>query len=203
MTRQQMNRRPLHLRSRALRHVLTALALATASGTASAHGDEPHGDEPHPVATAAPGAPRLEAATDAFELVARLEEAGLTLFVNRFETNEPVLQAQVELESGALKAVAAYQAGPGSYVVADAAFLKALRQPGSHPLVVTVTAGDEADLLEGTLDVADDSAAAPTGAPRAVWLPAVAGTLGVAALLGAAGLLALRRRRRIRMGGVA
>ena len=197
MNRHRTNRRSLEHRS-----TLAALTLAMAAGLASAHGDEPHGDAPHPVAAATAGPPRFEAATDAFELVARLDEAGLTLFVNRFETNEPVLQAQVELESGALKAVAAYQAGPGSYVVEDAAFLKALRQPGSYPMVVTVVAGAEADLLEGTLEVAAEKSAA-TAAPSVRWRPALAGTLGVAALLGAAGLVALRRRRRQHTGGAA
>lgn len=174
---------------------MAALALSAAGFNAFAHGDEPHGDNAHPAASAEFGSPRFEATTDAFEMVGRLEGEGLTMFINRFETNEPVLQAKVELESGTLKAVAAYQADQGSYVVKNVAFVKALNQPGSHPLIVTLTAGNEADLLEGTLNVAaqqnghDDETRAPV-------VPAMAGALGVAVL--GAGVLALRRRRDVK-----
>nr|WP_297354138.1 hypothetical protein [uncultured Caldimonas sp.] len=170
---------------------MTALALSAASILAHAHGDEPHGDEPHPPVAVPAGAPRFEAATDAFEMVGRLENGALTLFINRFETNEPVLQAQVELESGPLKAVAAYQADQGSYVITDAGLLAALNQPGEHPVVVTLTLGNEADLLDATLTLAadqDDHAAEP----RTPVVPAMAGALGVAAL--GAGAIVLRRR---------
>ena len=172
-----------------------ALAVAAASFAAFAHGDEPHGDEPHPVTGVAAGVPRFEATSEGFEMIGRLEGDGLTLFINRFETNEPVLQAKVELESGTVKAVAAYQADQGSYVVKDVAFVKALNQPGAHPLVVTLTAGKEADLLEATLTVAarqvdrDDESRAPI-------VPAMAGALGVAGI--GAGALTLRRRRGVK-----
>jgi hypothetical protein len=171
-----------------------ALAMAAASFTSFGHGDEPHGDEPHPAGVAA-GVPRFEAATEGFEMTGRLEDNGLTVFINRFETSEPVLQAKVELESGTVKAVGAFQADQGSYVVKDETFLRALNRPGAHPLVVTVTAGNEADLLEATLTVAarqidrDDEGRAP-------MVPAIAGALGVAVL--GAGALTLRRRRAVK-----
>jgi hypothetical protein len=168
-----------------------ALALAAAAAAATAHGDEPHGDEPHAAGAAPMGAPRLEAATDSFEMVGRLENGALTLFVNRFETSEPVLQAEVELESGDHKAAAAFHPEQGSYVLSDPALLQALSQPGSHPVVVTVTSGDEADLLEATLQVA-----AGPEAKKTQKLPlgtALAGVLGLGAV--GAGGLALRKKR--------
>ena len=94
-----------------------ALVLSAASLSAFAHGDEPHGDEPHSTGTAAASEPRFEAATEAFEMVGRLENGALTLFINRFETSEPVLQAKVELESGEHTAVASFRPGPSSYIV--------------------------------------------------------------------------------------
>lgn len=171
---------------------MLALALSAAALGVWAHGDEPHGDEPHPTTATPAAGPRFEAATEAFELVGRLEGGVLTLFVNRFATSEPVLRAKVELEAGERKAVAAYDDAQGSYAVREPAFLKALGQPGSHALVVTVTAGDEADLLETSLHISDEAPPAPAGT-RPGWPAMLAGALGVAVLAG--GLWAWRQRR--------
>jgi hypothetical protein len=170
--------------------------LGMASLPGFAHGDEPHGDEPHPVAAADAGGPRFEAATDLFEAVGRLDDGKLTLFINRFATNEPVLEAKVELESGALKAVAAFQADQGSYVVNDGPFVKALRQAGTHAVVLTVTAGEDADLLDGSLSVSSaGSVDAALSASNALTTMTVAiGTALLAAL--AAGVVWMRRRSR-------
>lgn len=168
-------------------------ALALAGPLALAHGDEPHGDEAHAPLGSTGGLPRFEAASDAFEVVGRLETDGFTLYVNRFKTNEPVSKAELELESGELKATAAYDAAQDNYRVADGAFVKAISQPGTHALVVTLTAGSEADLLEGSLDVATPSTEAHDGAPSFRGL-IVGGLLGAALLAGVA--LARRRARR-------
>lgn len=180
------------MKNRTCIRAAVALALAACAATAAAHGDEPHGDEPHAVAsTGGGGAPRIEAATDTFELVGRLEDGAFTLHVNRFASSEPVLQAQVELESGDHKATAVFRPGEGSYVVSEPKLLQALGQPGSHPVVVTVTAGNEADLLEATLDVAAAPAAQDTN--KLPLVPALAGVLGLGAV-GAGGMV-LRRKR--------
>lgn len=170
-----------------------ALALSAAAPNLWAHGDEPHGDEPHPTGAAVAAGPRFESATEAFELVGRLEDGVLTLFINRFATSEPVLRAKVELEAGDRKAVAAYDDAQGSYAVREPAFVKALGRPGSHALVVTVTAGDEADLLETTLNIAEEAAHAPAGG-RPGWPVLVGGALGAAVLAGG-GMWVLRKRR--------
>lgn len=172
---------------------LAALVLWAAALPVSAHGDEPHGDAPHPAGP--PAVPRFEAATEAFELVARLESGALTLFINRFRTSEPVLEAKVELESGEQQAVATYQSAQGSYVVSDPAFVQALARPGSHPVVVTVTAGQEADLLEGTLGIAAPAAAAQSGALR---VPLAVGGTALLLLATVAVVLGRRRARRRR-----
>lgn len=168
-----------------------AVALSASALMAAAHGDEPHGDEPHPVASAATGSPRFEAATDTFEMVGRLENGALTLHVSRFESSEPVLQATVELESGDHKANAVFRADQGSYIVSEPKPLQALGRAGSHPIVVTVTSGNEADLLEATLDIA-----ATESAKKTDQLPlgaALAGVLGLGAV-GAGGFV-LRKKR--------
>lgn len=188
-----MNPTPHFFRSGFIALLLSALSLSS-----FAHGDEPHGDEPHgsPAASgAASSSPRLEAATDAFEMVARLQGETLTLFINRFETNEPVLQAKVELESGDQKAVAAYQADLGGYVVRDAAFMKAISQPGTHALVATVVAGEDADLLEGKLAVAAnrEATSGSKGEPQRPAVLALSGALAASAVGG--GAFYLRRRK--------
>jgi hypothetical protein len=97
--------------------------------------------------------PRMEAKSEAFELVAELRGAQLIVFVDRYDSNEPVLGAKLDVESGAAKATAAFRAEQGDYVVTDAAFLKLLSTPGEHGLVFTLAAGKDSDLLDGTLAI--------------------------------------------------
>lgn len=144
-----------------------ALALACTVGWtfASPGGHGPDGEHlDGPAGTSTTGTtPRFEAKSEAFELVGRLSAGELSMFINRYETNEPVDGAKVELELGKLKASAPFHADQGDYAVADEAFLKAVSAPGDHALVITVVAGDEADLLEGTLEVPDDDHGAAEG----------------------------------------
>lgn len=95
--------------------------------------------------------PRFEAQSEAFELVGRLQGGELSILINRFATNEPVLNATVEVETGNLKAPAKFHADMGDYAIDDASMLKALSAPGDHAMVITVLAGNDADLLDGTL----------------------------------------------------
>ena len=116
-----------------------------------AHG--PNGEHLDGPATmrAASSLPRIEGKSEAFELVAELRASELAILIDRYESNEPVLGAKLEVESGPLKAVAAFRAEQGDYVVTDAAMLKALAAPGEHGLVFTLVAGKDSDLLDGTL----------------------------------------------------
>lgn len=124
-----------------------------------AHG--PDGDHGRPASGAAASqaaVPRFEAATDLFELVAVLTGGELSILIDRFETNEPVLEAQVEVESGNRKAVARYRAVHSDYAVDDPALIAVLGQPGEHAIVIAVSAKDESDLLNGTLVAPDGRA---------------------------------------------
>jgi hypothetical protein len=140
---------------------LMAVASVTAWASPGAHGPNgEHLDGPAQGAMASGhGTPRMEAKSETFELVAVLRTDELSMLINRFETSEPVLDAQVEVESGDLKAVAKFHADLGDYAVDDAAFLKALQTPGEHALVVTVLAGNDTDLLDGSLRTTGDATA--------------------------------------------
>lgn len=136
--------------------VLALLSLLSLPSFASpgAHGPNgEHLDTPNSAGAGGAASPRLETKTEQFELVASLAGGELSILIDRFETNEPLLNALVEVESGGLKAKARFHADIGDYAVDDEAMLKLLGKPGSHALVITVIAGKESDLLDGTLNV--------------------------------------------------
>ncbi len=131
--------------------------------------------------------PRIDAQSDAFELVAVLEGGMLTLYLDRFATNEPVSNARIEIESGAFKVVV--QPGAGSVYTAPG---EAFANPGPYPLVFTIQAGDETDLLNATLNIPPPPDASSHVHGWTEWLVWIAS--GVVVVFGAAWLL-LRRRR--------
>lgn len=130
----------------------TALASPGAHGPNGEHLDAPGGTHVHTDA-----GPRIDTSTESFELVGHLQDDELSVLIDRYETNEPVLNGKLEVEFNGVKAPAKFHVDHGDYAIDDEKFLKALAKPGKHSLVFTLTAGDESDLLEGTLEVkADD-----------------------------------------------
>jgi hypothetical protein len=97
--------------------------------------------------------PRIETFTELFELVGRLEKDELSVLVDRYQSNEPVLNGQLEVEFNGVKAKATFHKDNGDYSFDDANLLKLLSKPGAHALLFTLTVGNESDLLEGTLNV--------------------------------------------------
>lgn len=158
---------------------LMAAALALPAWSHEGH------DDAAPPAIATQVAPRAAGESDEFELVAVLQGKELTLYLDRYTSNEPVVGAQVEVEGGGFKGVAA-ETAPGVYSMAAAA----LAGPGRHALTVSVQAGDIADLLTATLDVAKPAAEVAHAQPWREW--AAWGALG-AVLLGGV-FIVLRRR---------
>lgn len=155
--------------------------------TAVAHGpdgDHAHGDAP--TATAASGLPpRIDAATEAFELVGQLQGNELAILVDRFDTNEPVLNGKLDVEFNGMKAPAAFRADHGDYAVTDPAFMQALAKPGQHALVFTLTAENDSDLLEGTLAVAPASSEHARAPFPWRWIALASITVGVLLTLAA------------------
>lgn len=139
-------------------HVLliTLCAMAPAFASPGAHG--PNGEHLDGPAAPASGttAPRVETFTEAFELVGQLSGGELSVLIDRYETNEPVLDGTLEVEHKGLKAQAKFHKDMGDYAIDDPKLLAALSKPGAHALLFTLVAGDESDLLEGTLVVSPE-----------------------------------------------
>lgn len=109
------------------------------------HGHD-HGDEP---ATASgPALPRFAAVSESFELVGVLDGNRLMLYLDRFADNSPVPDAELELEIGDVK-VPVQAHAEGEYD----AMLVSRPGPGVVPVLVSVQAGNESDLLAGELDL--------------------------------------------------
>ena len=158
-----------------------------------AHGPNgEHLDAPTGTKGAGASAPGVETFTEDFELLGHLSGGELSIMIDRYETNEPVLGADLEVQYKDLKAKAKFHADHGDYSVDDPKLLAALARPGAHALLFTLVAGDESDLLEGTLTVA---AEAPLhdhddGIGKG-WLAAMAAAM----IAAAAAIFAVRRRR--------
>jgi len=151
--------------------------------------DAGHDHGATPTAVSATLAPRIEAQSESFELLAVLENGKLTLYLDRFATNEPVSNARIEIESGAFKAVA-QPGADGVYTAPGEAFAK----PGPYPLVFTIQAADGADLLNGTLTVPQPAGPSAHGHDWTEWLVWLASAF--AALAGIAWLLRRRMARK-------
>lgn len=180
----------IDVRTRLLSAAALALLATGAPAGPGAHGPNGEHLDAAPGAVVADTAPRLEAASELYELVARLDGGRLHVFVDAYATNEPVLGASVEVEAGELKAKGRFDAATGDYVFDDPKLVAALAEPVKHALVFTVMAGDDADLLEGQLmPAADAHDHAHGGLGR--WWYAIG---GVVVLVGAAFAWRLRRR---------
>lgn len=134
------------------------LAAVSVASPVRAHGGHDHGAPPTPVSNSI--APRGEALSDAFELTAVPRDGKLTLYLDRFRTNEPVRGAVIEVETPEGQRTASE--------TADAAYvLPALwiAKPGTYDLLVTVTVADVVDVLTVSLSVPETKASAPVPGP--------------------------------------
>lgn len=140
-----------------------------------------------PAVAAEPARPSFEAASELFELVGRVRDGRLTLLLDRWASNEPVTGAHIEIDLNGRNLVAEAQAD-GTYSLDAAPFAT----PATYPLTITVTAGEESDLLATDFVVAAETAPAnglATGTARI-------GAVLVAVLAVAVAVAAIRRRRK-------
>ncbi len=169
--------------------LLSATLLAAASPV-RAHDGHDHGDAaPKPVALLAP---RAESATQDFELLLVAGTGRFTLYLDRFATNEPVVAATVDVESGPNRA-RAKEVAPGTYEAQAPWLTRGTR----HDLIVTVEAGTTSDLLPVTLDMPAAAAAAPAPHVHTLAEDLIEyGTYAAGAVVLVLGVVLLLRRRR-------
>jgi RND family efflux transporter MFP subunit len=132
-------------------HILFALATAVLLSTPGAHGLRAHeGHDAGAEVQAAPAsvAPRGEAHSERFEIVAVAQGDTLAIYVDDYKTNAPVDHAGVEVETPSGPATAK-PLGDGVYRL-DAPFLQ---QGGHIDLIVTVNAGGDPDILPFSIDM--------------------------------------------------
>ncbi len=111
---------------------------------AAAHEGHDHGAPPPPVSTTV--APRMEASSSDFELVAIAGVSEVTIYLDRFRSNEPVPDAEIDVDTAG-ETLKVEPAGEGVYVVKP----KWTGSPGNHDLAFTIQADGLIDVLTGTL----------------------------------------------------
>ncbi|MBX9841857.1 MAG: efflux RND transporter periplasmic adaptor subunit [Xanthobacteraceae bacterium] len=171
--------------------VLAVGALLASLGAVVAH--EGHDHDSAAPAARADAAPRGEAVSDAFELVAVAQGETLVLYLDRSASNEPVQGATLTVEApgGPVDA----EASGGAYRISA----PWLAKPGHTDLIVTVSAGDVTDILPVSIDVPDRAAMLEARAQfsdmSAILRPSTALAVLFGVLLGAS-VMAYRGRKR-------
>lgn len=163
-----------------MKHIFILIYSLILSTAAWAHDDHDATPQAAPTQQAVSSS---ESASSDFEVLAQMDGETLTIYLNRYADNQPINNATLEVESGAfkakLKAVASgvYQA-PAT----------PLAKVGEHPLMMTLIAGKQSDLLETTLKVAAPAVATAPQTHIQPWLLIGGGGLALVLML-----VALRR----------
>lgn len=136
--------------------LIFALLLAAVAPFVPAHEGEDHGAAAS-AALPATAATRGTASSELFEVVAEWRHGQWLFYVDRYDSNEPVTGATIDIDGQAVKGPAK-EIAPGVY-----ALTAAIPASGSHALTITVETANSADLLSLSLAVPD--AATPGSAP--------------------------------------
>jgi len=183
--------------------VVAAAAFVLVFGATGPRAHEGHDRGPEAPAAPATAAPRGEAHSDRFEIVAVAQGKTLAIYLDEYKTNAPVEQAGIEVETPSGPAPAR-AIGAGLYHL-DAPFL----EKGGHiDLIVTVSAGGDPDILPVSIDVPAPAAGASGAAAKSSAAMILASlsqsplATGVAGFVVGALLVGLLRRSR-RSGAVA
>lgn len=131
----------------------TWFVVSLALAAPGAHGpDGEHLDAPGTSNAATQTMPRTDTFTENFELVATLYSSELSVLVDDYNTNAPILNAQLQVEVGDLTAQATFHEDAGDYAFDDPTLLQVLQQPGKHELIFTLVKDQQSDLLLATLN---------------------------------------------------
>lgn len=131
--------------------LLLLLAALFGTSLAAAHEGHDHGAPPPPVSVTI--APRADASSADFELVAIARGATVRIYLDTFRGNEPVRDADIEVD-GPAGTVKASATSDGAYMI-DAPWLS---RSGSYDLAFTVQAKGAIDILTATLTIPEPPA---------------------------------------------
>lgn len=146
------------------------------------------------VASVGTGLPRFSAVSELFELVGVLNGKQLTLYLDHAATNAPVKDATLDFEWSGTR-LKTEPHGEGEFI----AMLAELPKPDVIAISLTVTAGQDTDLLAGEFDLRP-AAAAGTAVHRDMkpWLVGA----GAAIVLALFAAWVIKGRRKRNMGEV-
>lgn len=138
---------------------------------------------------------RIETSSEKFELVGYLQEDEFSILIDRYDSNEPVLNGQLEavLDDGKeIKAIATFHADHGDYAITDKRFLNALAEPGKHALHFRLRVANETDFLNSLFEISPiDSHSPEKNSFTKKWMMVVSGVIILVLLM----LLVLYRHR--------
>ncbi|MDO8276872.1 MAG: efflux RND transporter periplasmic adaptor subunit [Burkholderiaceae bacterium] len=178
-----------------IRQALGAIIFIASSAFATAWAAGDHGAEA-PAAVGAVTSPRVTSHSDLFELVGLVENSEMKIYLDRYASNEPVTDANIEVEAGPAKG-SALPLPDGSYSFKH----EVLGQPGTLAVSFVVAAGQDTDLLGGDLVITDPHAEGDHAGATRPWLRWAA-YAGAGLLLAALAAAAWRKRRRQSLTGV-
>jgi membrane fusion protein, heavy metal efflux system len=165
------------------------ISLTAQSSEVQAHAGHDHGPV---IEVSASVAPRFEAASEDFEILAVLKGADLILTLDRFRTNEPITNAKIEVAVNG-EAATVTTADEGTYKVVSAM----LGKPGRAEVLLTIQAGSITDLLAGAIVIpgatADPVRAASWWQRWPITQASLVAALG-GVMLGVLGMLLVRTR---------
>ncbi|MCC6172303.1 MAG: efflux RND transporter periplasmic adaptor subunit [Gammaproteobacteria bacterium] len=172
---------------------------------AAAHEGQDHADEAAPKVASTAAIAGLPA-RDVAELTSELYEAlieshgdHLDIWLDRYDSNEPVRGAKLGVAIGEGAEIAAREESPGQYSVD----IEPIAPGSSAPITLTIQAAPGEDLLGGTLEIAAP-AATDLSTRFGGWLAALwRWALGLAVLAGIAVVVLRRRRSGTPVAGVA
>lgn len=131
------------------KNTLIVLILLGVSQALIAHEGHDHAAEATQLANAQL-APRFEYRGEDVELVGVLHDQALLIYLDTLSNNAPLQGAHIELESAWVNGVATE--------IAEGVYRIPLSQPissGTHPLTISVQAGEWMDLISAHLDIVD------------------------------------------------
>ena len=82
-----------------------------------------------------------------------MQPHALVLHLHDYQSNRPVADAQIELETASLSSTAHFVADKNHYLLDDPQLLAALQQHAKHEIVLTIISAVNADLLTASLDL--------------------------------------------------